>query len=61
MPGLDDLRVEPQALAAGVAHELHLLDVEAEVVQPAQALVDAVASRPAPNTSSRVSSDHSAS
>ena len=39
---LDDLRVEPQAPAARIADELDLLDVEAELVEAAQALVDAV-------------------
>ena len=42
VPRLDDLRVEPQAAAACVADELHLLDVEAELVEPAQPVVDAV-------------------
>ena len=40
---LDDVRVEPQAVAVRRRDELDLLDVEAELVEPAQALVDAVA------------------
>ncbi len=40
MARLDDVRVEAQAVALRRRDELDLLDVEAELVQPAQALVD---------------------
>ena len=40
--GLDDLRVESQALPARVTHELDLLDVESELVEAPKPLVDAV-------------------
>ena len=40
---LDDVRVEAQPVAARRRDELDLLDVEAELVQPVQALVDLVA------------------
>jgi hypothetical protein len=38
--GLDDARIEAQAVAVLRRDELELLDVEAELVQAAQPLVD---------------------
>ena len=40
VPALDDAGHDAQALAVLVGEHLHLADVEAEVVQPAQALLD---------------------
>ena len=57
---LDDVRVEPQPVAARRRFELDLLDVEAELVQPVQALLDLEALVGA-NVSSCVSSAQSAS
>ena len=42
MARLDDARVEPQPIAVVARDELELLDVEAELVQPVQAVVDLV-------------------
>ena len=58
MAGLDDTRVQPQLVAVVAGHELELVDVEAELVQPVQPVVDLVPVS-SPNDSSRVSSSQS--
>src|SRR6185312_13396650 len=43
VPGLDDLRVQEQADLVSRRDELDLFDVEAELVEPAQALLEPMA------------------